>query len=443
MIRTTLTVALAMANATAAISRPATDDAHWREDIAVARTEFLARDLSYSDADRERAKRKLDALAANVPTLTDQEIGAELARTAALAGNAHTRAYLLRNRGWWRRYPIRIWHFSDGWRVIAVRPGQEKLLGGKIEAIGGRRIDAAAAAVKPLYPGNDAWATYMASYTLTSPDALLGVHLIRGGGETMIRVRKGERVITDRLVPVDAPRRQIPEESWWFLAPDHTATSGWVSAIKDRPLPEYLKQPNSWYDLRQCAGGILYLPFTRAEDQQGRLPLQEFSRVVAEILERANAKSRLVVDLRFNTGGDLTKSRSLFEALAKGQFGQTRGRLYVILGPSTFSAGITPAAILKQSSKAIFVGSAPGDEMRFWAEGGNIVLPNSGLTLHYANGAHIYSPGGPPVAEDRVALRLNAAALTPDRPASPSWADYAAGRDVAANTIARGGLHCS
>jgi hypothetical protein len=38
MIRTTLTVALAMANATAAISRPATDDAHWREDIAVART---------------------------------------------------------------------------------------------------------------------------------------------------------------------------------------------------------------------------------------------------------------------------------------------------------------------------------------------------------------------------------------------------------------------
>ena len=114
--------------------------AKWRQDIFVTRSEFLQKDQSFTPARRKRAAERLDRLSREVPRLTDQQIVAELARVAASADNAHTRAYLLRNRGWWRRYPIRIWRFSDGWRVIAVRPGHEALLGGRMLSIGvGRR----------------------------------------------------------------------------------------------------------------------------------------------------------------------------------------------------------------------------------------------------------------------------------------------------------------
>lgn len=411
----------------------------WRQDIAVARGEFLQKDRSYRPQQRAEAKRRLDRLAADVPSLSDQQIVAELARVAALAENAHTRAYLLRNRGWWRRYPLRIWRFADGWWVIAVRPGLEELLGGRIVSIGGKPVGEAEALVRPLFAGPPPWGAYMASYSLSSPDALLGTGAISEAAATF-EVEKDGRRVSLRVEPGAEARRTVPEESWWFLSPAHGAVSGWTHVLGGGALPPYLERPGSWYELRRCAGGLFYLPFNRAEDQPGRPTLAAFSEAaLREVLAVPDA--RLVIDLRFNTGGNLQKTRPMFEALAASALGQTKGRLYVIMGPSTFSAGITPAAILKGASKAIFVGGMPGDRLAFWAEGGNVPLPNSGITMHYADRAHVYEAGGPAVPEELLYLRLNGDGLAPDLPAEPRFADYAAGRDVAAERIAEG-LSC-
>jgi hypothetical protein len=413
----------------------------WRQDIAVARAEFLTKDRSYGPAQRAEAERRLDELAADVPGLSDQQIVAELARVAALADNAHTRAYLLRNRGWWRRYPLRVWRFADGWRVIAVRPGLEPLLGGRIVAIGGTPVKEAEALVRPLFAGPPTWGAYMASYSLTSPDALLGTGAIRKEAANF-EVEKDGKQVTLRVEPAGEAKRTVPEESWWFLSPAHEAVKGWTHVLRGGVLPPYLERPGSWYDLRRCAGGLFYLPFNRAEDQPGRPTLAAFSEdALREVLAAPGA--RLVIDLRFNTGGNLLKTRPMFEALAASALGQTKGRLYVIMGPTTFSAGITPAAILNGASKAIFVGSMPGDRPTFWAEGGNVPLPNSGITMHYADRAHVYEAGGPAVAEELLYLRLKGDGLAPDLPAEPRFTDYIAGRDVAAERIAADGLRCS
>ena len=416
--------------------------ARWREDVAVTRTDFLAKDKSYAPEAKARAEQRLDRLSADLPNLTDQEIVAELARVAALADNPHTRAYLLRNRGWWRRYPIRIWRFADGWRVIAVRPGQEALFGGRIVCIGGRRVAEAEAAVRPLFAGPEEWAHYMASYSLTSPDALLGTGVLRGDGQALFEIeqKSGRQRLT--LPSVDEPRRGVPEESWWFLSPAHDGVKGWSHVLAGRDVPEHLANPGRWYDLRQCSGNTLYLPFSRSEDQPSRPTLAQFGEeVLAAVAREPDAK--LIIDLRYNTGGNLQKTFDLFRGLAASPIGQIKGRLFVIMGPSTFSAGITPAAILKEGSNAIFVGSEPGDRMQFWAEGGNVTLPNSGILMHYADRAHLYAPGARPVPEELVYLRLNAKSLKPDRPVSVTFRDYAEGRDPVADAIVPGGLSCS
>ncbi|WP_116089933.1 hypothetical protein [Sphingomonas crusticola] len=433
-LSTLLIAGLVAAQPPAAVDR-------WRQDVAVARTDFLRQDRSFTPERRALADERLARLAEAIPALTGQQIVAELARVAALADNGHTRAYLLRNRGWWRRYPIRIWKFSDGWRIIATRPEQQALLGARITGIAGKSMHRAEAAVRPLYAGPPTWAGYMATYSLTSPDALLGTGVIRGDGRVRLGLEKDGRRFAASVAPSDEPRRTVPEESWWFLSPAHPAARGWVQVLAGRALPAYLEQPGTWYDLRRCGAGLLYFAFNRAEDQPGRPTLAEFGeRVLAEIARAPRA--RLIVDLRFNTGGNLQKTQGLFEQIAHSPLAQERGRLFVILGPSTFSAGITPAAILAQDGKPVFVGSAPGDRLFFWAEGGNVLLPNSGINLHYADRAHIYAPGGPAVPADLVYLRLNARSLTPSLPASLSFADYVRGRDPAAERIAPTGLRC-
>ena len=121
-------------------ARPTNVPIRWRTDIDVARKEWLAKDRSFTPDARREAEARLAALATRVPQLADYEIVAELARIAALSRNAHTRAYVLRNRGYWRRYPIRIWKFADGWRVVAGQGAGEALIGRRIVAIDGKPV---------------------------------------------------------------------------------------------------------------------------------------------------------------------------------------------------------------------------------------------------------------------------------------------------------------
>jgi hypothetical protein len=440
-MKAVLLAALAVAVATTASAQAPGPQgvAAWREDIAVARSQFLAKDLSFSAAHRAEADRRLAALSEHVPELTEPEIVAEIARAVALADNAHTRAYLLRNRGWWRRYPVRIWKFSDGWRVVAVRPGYEDLLGGRIVRIGGRAVGDAAAAVRPLYAGVDGWADYMAAYSLTSPDALLGTGVISGAGDAVFEVEKeGRRRVAVAAGPQE--RRAVPEEAWWFLSPAHAATRGWVSVLKAEGLPAYLSEPDAGYSLRRCAGDVLYVQFNRAQDQ-GPESLAVFGQRVLGELTRDPA-AMLVVDLRFNTGGDMLKAGPLFRGLAATEAGRTPGRLYALVGPATFSAAINHVATLKQNTQVRLAGTEPGDRLEFWAEGGNVTLPNSRINLHYAERAHSYSTHPPPIDSKLLYAPLNVASLKPDLPATLSFAQYARGRDPVAERAVPGGLKC-
>jgi hypothetical protein len=96
------------------------------------------------------------------------------------------------------------------------------------------------------------------------------------------------------------------------------------------------------------------------------------------------------VDLRMNGGGDYTTTahfmRNLPLALPKARF-------YILLSQETFSAGMTSAAFLKQAAgdRGEFVGTLPGDRIRFNAEGGDFCLPFSGICMGVRTAIHDYS----------------------------------------------------
>ena len=62
------------------------------------------------------------------------------------------------------------------------------------------------------------------------------------------------------------------------------------------------------------------------------------------------------------------------------------------------------------------------------SEGGNLTLPNSGLTAHYANGFHSYSKREFPERRPYL-FDLDVDSLEPDVMVEPSWTDYIEGRD--------------
>ena len=110
------------ASATAESGRQRLTPAQWREDLQFAVDTFLARDRSFSPEARQQFRTASAELQRTVEGKTDNQIIVELAKAVALARNAHTRLYLLRNRSELRRYPIRVWWFADGLYVVRATP---------------------------------------------------------------------------------------------------------------------------------------------------------------------------------------------------------------------------------------------------------------------------------------------------------------------------------
>ena len=194
-------------------------------------------------------------------------------------------------------------------------------------------------------------------------------------------------------------------------------------------LPLFLADFNDPFRVARWPG-IYYAQFRSNMNENGH-PIGPF---VANV-EKAIAAERprvVIVDLRFDQGGDFTTTAGLMSRLAN--LAPSVQRIYVLISGWTFSAGETSAALAKEhgQGKVILVGEPLGDRMRFWGEGRDMVLPNSQLKLHYATGLHDYSQpcwGQEGCFWTTFFIPMHVKTLAPDVVVPYTFADYRALRD--------------
>ena len=398
----------------------------WGQDLDVVVNRFFRYDRSYSENSLRDAIRRIGSLRTGLSKLNDQEIMVELARIAALSGNAHTRLYLIRNRTEVRRLPIRIWWFGNELRVVRASKQHRDLLGCEVVRIGNMTVAAATARMRNIKAGNASWQRYMSQYVLTSSDMLFGANVTPSAEAVSMEFLCEGKIRRTDLSPLPLRRSSSPVESWWDIAIENREVNSEFDAVlsPDR-APAYLRNTRKhyWFERLQEVDSI-YLQYNRSHEDPNGPTVQEFIEQFRNELRRASPRG-LIIDLRFNTGGDLSLATPLMRMIADES---SKVRVIVITGRSTFSAGISHVTQLKEWANATIVGEPVGDELDVWSEGGNILLPNSKLTIHYTNAFHNYSkreyPGRRPYFED-----LNVDSLQPDIPVQTSWQDYIAGRD--------------
>ena len=122
---------------------------------------MTARESNHPDPwhgiDRASYVAEVDAVAARVPELNDDELLVEITRLAAMPtwngrdghggihpwGEGTFDAHL---------YPMRLWHFSDGLFVTDALPPYDDLVGARIISVNDHDVDEILAAVGPLVP---------------------------------------------------------------------------------------------------------------------------------------------------------------------------------------------------------------------------------------------------------------------------------------------------
>ena len=435
-----------------AYAKPANRAEAWKQDLGVVRGRFLEYDRSFSPRAKAEFEQAIDALEASLPRMNDQQVIVALSEAVALSGNAHTRLYLLRNRTELRRLPVRLYWFSDGLFVIRATPAHRDTVGCRVTRLAGRDPRRIRKRVARLFAGNESWVDYMSPYFMTSPEILYGIGAIDDMEKAPLRFDcDGRKPFERALAPLSLRRKQTPTEAWRDLSPRWPENDGdggsdegggggagsdWVGALHDvEPAPLYLRDPVRYYWFEYLDEyKALYLQYNRSQNIPEGASFEEFAAHLETFIGK-HPIGMFILDLRFNTGGNNGIAARFMERLAVLEKAGTIGRLYVITGRATFSAGISHAAWLKQHSDATFAGEPIGDELDTWSEGGNIVLPNSGLTVHFTNGFHSLSGVEHPELEKYEWSDLDLDDIDPDIPVRLSSRDYFAGRDPVLEAI--------
>ena len=91
--------------------------------------------------------------------------------------------------------------------------------------------------------------------------------------------------------------------------------------------------------------------------------------------------TRLVLDLRLNRRGNGSLNRPLLLSLIKSKNLEGRGKLFVLIGRSTFSAAQFLVNDLEQYTDAVFVGEPSGGKANSYGDSRKIIPSNSKITV--------------------------------------------------------------
>jgi hypothetical protein len=395
---------------------------------------LLAMDRAFSPAARAEANRQIAELKSKQAPLDRGRFHVALLRITALADNGHTNLYYGKG-GPQNCIPLRVVLFSDGLYVLRAKSTYADLLGARVESIEGRPTRDVIAALEQLHGGAEGWRSTYAAIYVQSPEILYGEAIGSRPDQTQwtFRLPNGSevtRTLPSEISGEDEPHAQMTR--WLSPQKMQGEPSNWRALISnDADLPLSLRDFNSTFRRAWIDHGCTLFIQLKAIADADKQHIGDFLSVTTAEM-RAHSPCNIILDLRFNTGGDYTKAARFASHLP--DFVPPSGRIYLLTGPQTFSAAITTTAFVKQAagSRAIILGEPVGDRLAFYGEGNAGCLPHEDLCLHYSTGMHDYAHR----CDDwnrcfwlNWFFPVQVKSLAPDETIKMTFADYTARRD--------------
>jgi tetratricopeptide (TPR) repeat protein len=357
---------------------PPTRDAGWRRDLRVVEREIRRKAPApfrqIAEADFNAAVAALDAA---IPDVSDLDVSLGLLRLVTLLGDGHAGVYAD------EEHPLALGAidvqfeaFVEGTFITASAPELRELLGAQVLRIGDHALADVEAALAPLVPrDNEQWLQRVVPLRLRELPLLhaLGVLDEPERANLTLRMRDGEQRTVNLVARGPGAVRRMARVRPW--------PEGWVALPETlpEPLPRYLRHAADtfWFELTPT--GSCYVQLNGIADDPTESLLAFTERVFAFVDDHASQVARLVLDLRWNGGGNTFLELPLLHRLIGHRALNQRGKLFVIVGRRTFSAAQNLATLIERHTQAIFVGEPTGSSPNFVGETIPVQLPYSKL----------------------------------------------------------------
>jgi hypothetical protein len=339
-------------------------DRNWQEDIA-----YLATQLPRVHVDGltggttwARWNAAADRLKANVPQLTDGQIITGMARIVAQLHDDETLVEVPAHP----LYPFQTQWIGPGLYFIVLPAADKALLGGRILAVDGHPIAEVLAGIRATVDYEDAGvARGTESQLLENPTWLsyLGIVSSIRSARFTVRLPSGRVVYAD--IASYGADGGLPGKPRGITV----------------PLPLYLQRNNQPYWMTVLAAhDAVYLKYNQCLDNNG------FQHLAARALAllRAHPDWRLIIDLRFNSGGDSSPLQTVANWIAADPAIDQHGRIFGLIDGNVYSSASLDSHILQSQDGAILVGQPTAEQHDTYGDdGGTLRLPHYGITIQY------------------------------------------------------------
>lgn len=404
-----------------AIPAVAADDDKWREDLAYLSAQIKEiHPAPFNSISEEGFDARVRELHNAIPQMSDIEIVVGLQRIVALLEDGHSgMRSATAGAGFDTEYPLVMYPFEDGVYLTSAAAAYADYVGLRVVRIEDTSIERAIETVSEYINGENSFTILdRVPRFLDQPVLLAVLNITKKIDEANITVVDPKGIEQTFTVTT------VPHRDFSFHGIEAT-TDGTTHARKVT-APLYLRDPhrNYWFE-HVPDQNLLYLQFNRVRNGDNE-SFKDFCHRMFTFVDENEIES-LVLDIRFNHGGNNQLLKPLIHGLVKRDDGVNQERhFYVILGRGTFSAAISCAGWLEEHTNVRFVGEPSGSGPTHWGDAEVVELPNSRIGFN--------------ISEWTWQTRMpwdSREWFAPHVPAPPTFAAYVAGRDLALEAILR------
>ncbi|HXL80080.1 MAG TPA: tetratricopeptide repeat protein [Pyrinomonadaceae bacterium] len=355
----------------------------WDYDLAMLEREVDRKGFAYG-VFRTTTKAEFHDAVANLSTrvdkVSDQQMVVEIMKLMRSLGDGHTGLLLPPQQpDYARALPLQFYLFKEGMFVIAADPKYKDLLGAQVLRLGDHTVEEILKSLDQVISrDNELWPSQLAPYHLRSLPLLSALGLVSDIKKTQLNVR--DATGNERVVTVEADSTH-PNSVIWNNFP-----ADWITFAQSlpAPLPLYLKSANTnyWFEYLPDSK-VVYFQYNRVVDDKQE-PLAALTERLFKFINEHDVE-KLVIDMRWNNGGNTFLSQPLLYSLIKSDKINQKGKLFVIIGRRTFSAAQNTTTFFERHTKAIFVGEPTGSRPNFVGEETPFVLPYSKITVNISD----------------------------------------------------------
>ena len=254
-------------------------------------------------------------------------------------------------------FPVVFDFFSDDLVVTTIESSHSAFLAGTVESVNGVGVDEIIGRAAGIIPhDNDVYLKLQLKNNYLSFAQFYSAIGIDADDMTL-SFADGTSLTLEKI-----PYEQFVSTSFAYLRQSYPDTLGQGSYYSAYALPD----PDTLLiNYHACA-------------EMPNFPFRDFVTAVSDLIDE-NGYSRIVIDLRYNGGGNSEVINPLIDVLKEKDAG-----VFVLIDEGTFSSAVLNALTLKEELGAVFAGRPSGGSASHYGELKSGTLPYSAMAFSYS-----------------------------------------------------------